>query len=416
MFILVSPPSTTIVKRHCKKVDITSRAFIWEALLNCSKSPKHKGKLIHYIQSYTGASRIYIERCFYEKAEKPEQLHELVQPIINRIELALKTRNVQLLDIQYKFVADSMSKKERHIGVQSIESCIYDHIAVLGLKDLFKGVGIFQMASIPDRGQIAGALRIAKWLRDKGQRYYAQLDITKCYENINLEQLKADIRRKVANPTLVYLVETLLEKHKFGLSIGSYLSQWLCNWHLSDLYHFTEGLHHIRKKKDGTQKRQKLAQHTMFYMDDLLVTGRVKRHVRKAAACMSAYLYTKKGLNIKHWDVQDLKKEQHKRPGFIDMMGYRCHSGFVTIRRRIWRKTRRTFRRASTQYRKTRHVSWSTAKSVSSYHGYVKATENQALIKNYGIATIMHESGSRVAHKMYQDHKRNQKRLYGTPC
>ena len=71
-------------------------------------------------------------------------------------------------------------------------------------------------------------------------------------------------------------MDNLLRTHSkvtSGMAIGSYLSQWLCNYALSYLYRYADGLHRIRHRKNGTEQRVRLVRHILFYMDDFILIG-----------------------------------------------------------------------------------------------------------------------------------------------
>ena len=69
----------------------------------------------------------------------------------------------------------------------------------------------------------------------------------------------------------------MLGSFERGLSIGSYLSQYLCNLYMSILYHeIKENMCRTRKGKRGN-KRVNLVRHCLIYMDDILLIGPRKR-------------------------------------------------------------------------------------------------------------------------------------------
>ena len=81
------------------------------------------------------------------------------------------------------------------------------------------------------------------------------------------------LRKQVKNDDLLYLVETLIASYKQGLSIGSYLSQWLCNYYLSFAYHYAQQKLFKVQKRRGQEKRTRLFYKIIFYMDDILILG-----------------------------------------------------------------------------------------------------------------------------------------------
>lgn len=140
------------------------------------------------------------------------------------------------------------------------------------------------MASIKGRGPRKGNEKIYKWMRDKTLRYYGKFDVKKCFESISREKMMEFLSRYIKNDPLLWLVDTLLKTFRKGLSIGSYLSQFLCNLYMSQLYHeISERMYHIRKRRAGGAERVNLVKHVLFYMDDIYITGTNAKLLNMAA-------------------------------------------------------------------------------------------------------------------------------------
>ena len=115
-------------------------------------------------------------------------------------------------------------------------------------------IGANQCASIKGKGCIYGVRKIRRWLRNKSLKYFAKTDIRKCYESIDRKMLMDFLRKRIKNDLLLWLIETLISTFDKGLSIGSYLSQFLCNIYLSQLYHEISHMHRYRKKRKTGEK------------------------------------------------------------------------------------------------------------------------------------------------------------------
>ena len=123
------------------------------------------------------------------------------------------------------------------------------------------------------------------------------------------------LRKYIKNEPLLNLIALLIGTFETGLSIGSYLSQYLCNVFLSQTYHeIAERMYRIRKKRNGIMERIKLVLHQLFYMDDILILGTNAKDIHKAMK-----LITQKaeelGLKIKdNWIVFTTQKvNENKR-------------------------------------------------------------------------------------------------------
>lgn len=349
------------MKRKCKNVDITDLNLIKECIEKCLKSKKK--------------TRTDIVRFF--------DMYETVDNAALELQKELKQKQLKLIPIWYRHVYDAGSKKERIIGIQDVKQQIYDYIAVAGLHDLVKGIGEYQCASIPNRGQIYGAQAIYRWLSEqkKGKycvRYVCKYDIRKYYESIPQSTIMIWLKKRVKNNDLLWLIETLIKTFKKGLSIGSYLSQYLGNIYLSDLYHKADRTFRQRKKKDGTIKNIRLVNHILFYMDDLLVLGSNSKDLMTITSLLEMEL-KKKGLEIKNgWRCFKIDDGT-----FIDMMGFRIYRNHITIRRTTFKKIRKSvinFRRnpESVKY----------ARTLLSYKGLLEHSDSLEFMKSNNLFAL----------------------------
>lgn len=69
----------------------------------------------------------------------------------------------------------------------------------------------------------------------------------------------------------MWLVETLLRTFEKGLSIGSFLSQHLCNLFMSILYHYLAESEDCFFVRSGHKVHN--FTHQLFYMDDIFICG-----------------------------------------------------------------------------------------------------------------------------------------------
>ena len=161
--------------------------------------------------------------------------------------------------------------KLRRIGIQDIKQQLYDYIAVEGLAEVLrKKIGYYQCAAISNKGQVMGMRAIKRWLRNKGLRYAWKGDARHYYENIDIDKLKELLERYVDNKLLLKLTYALIESFEKGLSIGSYLSQYLANFYMSFAYHYAEELCKTRKHRNGTEEKVRMIRKQIFYMDDIM--------------------------------------------------------------------------------------------------------------------------------------------------
>lgn len=249
------------------------------------------------------------------------------------------------------------------------------------LRPLFVRIGEYQCAAIPGRGQIYGLKAIKKWLRNPSIKYACKLDIRHCYESVDRGLLMKFLHRHVKNDALLWLIQTLIDMFDKGLSIGSYLSQYLCNLYLSDLYHeIAENMYKLRGKKRGC-KRVNLVRHVLFYMDDILLLGTSAKDMNAAAKQVIAKAAAM-GMEIKSdWRVFRIADAKGDRGSFIDMMGFRFYRKYTTIRSRVFLRLRRAFLRA----KRRRTLSLRAAQRCIAYFGFVLHTSSFTIAHRYKV-------------------------------
>ena len=246
---------------------------------------------------------------------------------------------------------------------------------------------------------------IQRWMRNKSLKYFAKLDIKKCYPSIPQNQLIQFLERHIKNDILMWLIRELINSFEQGLSIGSFLSQYLCNLYLSQIYHFIGHLHKVRKHKDGTKSSIRLVYHRLFYMDDILMIGTSAKDVHKAVKEVIKYCKTL-GLKIKEsWFVKQMPVKKCDG-SFIDMMGFRIYRTHITIRRRVFKRIRRIAIRIWKRIKTHQKVLESHARKMIAYWGLLKNSNSVKVIQKYHIKDIM-----KICKKVVKEHEKIS--LYG---
>lgn len=384
------------MKRYCKNIDITDRMLISEATYDCLDGKMKRRDTIQLFANHSNLSCGQVYCIQYRYGEKA--LHWIIEDVIDTIRQELIDRNLVFPPIWYKTKIDGSSGKERRIGIQDIKQQIYDYIAAYGLKPIFKRIGVYQYASIKGRGPEKGARRIKRWLGSKKVRYIAKMDVRKCFESISKENMMAYLRRYVKNEHLLWLVEQLLDTFEQGLSIGSYLSQWLCNLYMSQIYHeVKECMCRIRRKRHGPAERENLVTHLLIYMDDIYLDGTSSRNLHQAIKQIKAFAVSI-GLQIKDsWIVMRCKWTDRKsEKTFIDIMGRRIYRWHMSIRRRVFRRIRRCYKAAIKCIKTHKPLPEYLARRCLSYLGAIKNTDSYKIKQKYKVARVTRACKRRV--------------------
>lgn len=376
------------MKRYCKNIDITDRDLISKATYKCLKDKYDRNDSLELLSDISGLKKNQIYNIYYRYGRK--SIRPFIEILINKIQTELITKSISYPAIWYKDKTDPSSHKVRHIGIQHVKQQIYDYIAIEGLKPFFCRIGTHQYASIKSRGCVAGSRKVQRWLRNKSLKYFAKLDIRKCYPSIPQDKLIQFLEKHIKNDMLMWLIKALISTFEQGLSIGSFLSQYLCNLYLSQVYHFIGHLHKVRKHKNGTTDNIQLVHHRLFYMDDILMIGVAAKDIHKAVKEVIKYCKAL-GLKVKEsWFVKQMSFADKKSDGaFIDMMGFRIYRTHITIRRYVFKRIRKIAIRLWKRIKTHQKVLESHARKMISYWGLLKNSNSTKVIQKYHIKDIM---------------------------
>ena len=381
---------SNLLKTYCKNVNVLDIDLITHATYQCLDDKYTRNDTLNLLSEVSGLTPNQCFNIIYRWGKC--KVFWIVDVLILQIQDELKNKELHFVPIWYREKIDSSSFKIRKIGIQNAKQQIYDYIAVMALEPTFCRIGQHQYASIKGRGCVKGVKTICRWMRNKNIRYYAKLDIKKCYESIDKKLLMKFLRERIKNDRLIWLIETLVNTFQDGLSIGSYLSQFLCNLYLSQLYHEIEHMHRIKKsKRNKCDEYVSLVTHQLFYMDDILLLGTNAKDLHKAVKQLISYAKKNLRLTIKpDWMVTQLDfidAEKHKK--FIDMMGYRIYRDHVTIRRRVFKRIRRAYMRTYTRIKTHKNIDLLWARRCISYFGQIKNSNSMKIQKKYHVKLVL---------------------------
>lgn len=102
-------------------------------------------------------------------------------------------------------------------------------------------------ACIKGRGMHSLLRKLREDLRNdpEGTAYCLKLDIRKFYPSIDHEKMKAVVRRKIKDPEVLWLLDSIIESAP-GVPIGNYISQYFANLYLSELDHLLKEVAGVR--------------------------------------------------------------------------------------------------------------------------------------------------------------------------
>ena len=127
--------------------------------------------------------------------------------------------------------------------------------------------------------------RVASFMNKKGYNWYLYGDISHFFASINPSILKVAIRRKIKEPSLLYLIDGVIDSTKKpGMPIGNLLSQLFANIYLHELDFYI--VHHI--KPHGFVR----------YMDDMILFFDNKLDAKAARENIEFFLRTELDLSL----------------------------------------------------------------------------------------------------------------------
>ena len=359
------------MKRLCKDVDITDRDLINKAVYACLDKKYKRNDVVRYMSHVSGLKENQIRYIYFRYRKRG--MYPIVELVITELQSEIVSGSVSFPKIWYREKVDGSSGKVRRIGIQNVKQQLYDYIAVEGMKPVLKRIGEFQYASIKGRGTTKGKDIISRWVRSRKMRYFVKLDVRKCFESIDHDLLMRFLEKHIKNEKLIWLIKTLIGSFERGLSIGSYLSQYLCNLYMSILYHYI--MEELYKTRRG--KRVNLVRHCLIYMDDILMIGSQRIDMEKAVKQVIKKA-EEMGLEIKpNYQVKPIDGN------CIDMMGFKIYRTHTEIRGRIFLRVRRSFRMAR------KRITLRTAKKCISYYGYLKHTNSKRIIRRWKVRKII---------------------------
>lgn len=367
------------MKRCCKRIDITNRILIERAVRDCISGKMNRGDTIRMFSEYSKLPCEIIKKICKEHF----MMEGLINTVIDGIQQEIIEKKYIVKPIRYRYQVDKCNGKVRKIGIQDVKQQIYDYIAVYAMEELFrKKIGFYQCGALKNKGCEFGAKAIKKWVDNHDIRWGWQADIRHYYETIPKGKLKELLRRDVDNDDVIHLVFFLIDSFEGGLSIGSYLSQYLANYYMSYACHYVnEQVYKLRKHRNGATNRVNLVSHALFQMDDILIVSKSLKDLKMAVKRFSSYVSDFLGLEIK-----ETSKLIDLSVTYIDILGRKISRRSLTVRSSNFLRFRRTAKKVRKRVHQKKEVPLSLAKSYIGRYGAIKHSNTQRFQQKYHVS------------------------------
>ena len=370
---------------HALKHANFSRELVYRSILKCFKGKTDRTDVCSLISKQTKGLFTTDEVRMHIKCEGIEFFQPYIESLATDYYIEITRRHVYFEPIITQVIVEESSNKVRELSIQSLKQLIFDYIAVEMLDPVFKNhFGPYQSASIKGRGQRHSKEAIEKWVRSnpEGTRYYIKTDVVDYFHSINHTLLLKMIRKYVYDETLLYLVETILATYGRGLSIGSYLSQYLANLYMNDTYHFLA--EQLIKTRRGVTRN--LVTYVIVYMDDILVFCKNESDANKVYKKLAKFMYKKK-LELHNTIIKEFKYGD-----YIDIIGFKIYKDHTAIRPRIYKRIRKLVL-SKRRYK----ISLKDAYAISSYNGIRSATNSNNFDSRYKFNELLENSKNKIS-------------------
>lgn len=265
-------------------------------------------------------------------------------------------------------IYDGITRKKRVIIVPRYQEQIVHHMVVNTLIPIFsKGMYEHSYASLPNRGAHKGKKVIERWIRTDPEhcKYCLKMDIRKFFDSIPHDILLEKLRNLIHDEKFMSILEEIISVTDVGLPLGFYTSQWLSNWYLQDLDHYI--------------KEDLGADHSMRYMDDMIIFGSDKEDLHRKKDRIDIFLKEHLGLKLKdNWQVFrfDYITPDGKHKGrFLDYMGFRFYCDRTTMRKTIMLKATRKAKKLSKKDKPTIY----DMRQIMAYLGWIDCTDTYGM-------------------------------------
>jgi retron-type reverse transcriptase len=252
--------------------------------------------------------------------------------------------------------------KLRLISAPSFRDRIVHHALVQVIEPVFENRFVNEcFACRIRRGTHAAVRHVERCTRAArrqwGGYYVLKCDISKFFPSVDHAILKAIIRRNIADPKVINLVDIIIRSYESdqdgkGIPIGALTSQLFANINLNPMDHWL-------KENEGVRFYAR-------YMDDFVILHNDKNYLHELLGKIENYLQDKLKLS--------LNPKTGIFPGRygIDFCGYRIWPTHIKPRKSTVKRAKRRLRKLARVYRENPAIFDHARASIQSFLGYIK--------------------------------------------
>ena len=412
--------------------------YIYErAVIDCFQRKWKRNDILCFIEKYAGIPRheLFIEELETIEDKDGNGIHGTVKlEAIQSCGLALEEAIQNILnghiddvDIEPPRIRqrpDGMTGKTREIALLCVMHQLVEHVTFNLLQPLFDAkLYPTQHASIPGHGQTRLKNQVHKYLRMKNLniKYFCKTDMKHAYQSMKYTKIIELMKEDIPNAKHIFkLLEFLGELAPDGhLIIGGYLDAWLFNYAMSKVIGYVYSL--------GQERRGKFTRYAIrivTFMDDMLILSNSKKGIKIVIAKASKYAKSVLGMTMKLEtgivELLSIEEERAKRDKkgaahgcpSVDMAGFKICRSHISIRKRVFLRTRRQLLRAYNEIVKYGTISIQRARKIISYNGFIKQSDSQKFIDKYHVNQVMKIARQVVGFHAYISTRKRLEKLY----
>ena len=203
----------------------------------------------------------------------------------------------------------------------------------------------------------------------EGTAFCLKFDVRKFYPTIDHGILKTVIRRKLKDPDLLWLLDTIIDSvpEGEGIPIGNYLSQFFANLYLSELDHMAKERMRLR--------------YYYRYADDIVILAADKDTLNAVLLTINHYLAEQRNLMMKS-NYQIFPVDSRG----IDFLGYVCFHTHTLMRKSIKKNMARNVAKFEKMYEEGKLTEKQYKQAVCSWLGWAKHCNSKNLLRVLNMA------------------------------
>ena len=260
--------------------------------------------------------------------------------------------------------------KKREVAALPFRDRVVQHALVAATEPIFElRFSHDSYACRVGKGTHAGADRLTDFLRRAGRMwqnvYILKADISKYFSSIDHASLKTILRRKIACPKTLELMDSIIDSWNAqtgkGLPIGNLTSQLFANIYLNELDQFVKQELHWR--------------FYARYMDDFVLVDDDKAKLNNAKRAIQEFLHLRLSLEL------NPKTRIFPAELGVDFLGYRIWKTHRLLRKRCVIGMRRKLKAFQTRYARGEIGQDDIQASIMSWLGHAKHANTYTLQK-----------------------------------